>query len=719
MNLLYPEPVLVKGRNCWRLKSSKHVAFLIDAASYYAAFAEAVSRAKRSVLIVGWDIDSRVSLIRDDRNSSLPTQLGDLLKAVVSNRRHLHVHILNWDFAMIFAFERELFPVFKFQHKNHRRVHFQLDSKHPPGACHHQKVVVIDDAVAFVGGIDLTKRRWDTPRHEPKDPMRVDPRGEQYGPFHDVQLVLDGDAASCLGDLARERWYRATGRRLHPPDATDADPWPESVSPAIRNVEVGIARTEAPYEGRPGLREVETLYRDMISTARKFIYIENQYLTAGSVGEVLGEKLRQEEGPEIVMVLPRKSSGWLEQSTMDIARAKLLLYLQEQDRFQRLRAYYPVLPEAGDDEIHIHAKIMIVDDVVVRVGSSNLSNRSMGVDSECDVAIEAKGDSNVSAGIGRFRNQLMGEHLGVSAEKVSEVFRAQGSLISTLEKLRDSPRTLKPLSVNLPDWGDTVNFAGVMFDPEKPLAAEKLIEQFVPKEDRSSGRKCLWRGSVFLLVLVALAGAWRWTPMGDILEPATIVAWGQQVKQHAAAPLFVVGTYIVSSMAMVPITLVIIVTAFLFGPVAGFLYAFTGCLLGGLSGYGLGHLLGRNAVRTLGGSRLNRLSRSLAKHGVIAVIAVRVVPLAPFTIVNLAAGASHIRFLDFLFGTMLGMAPGIFLITIFGHGLQGAIRHPDWKSFVLPGAMALALALGITAARKWLFKEDRAPTHKNRDGLDS
>src|SRR6185437_9244660 len=120
--------------------------------------------------------------------------------------RGLRGCILSWDFAMLYAFEREWLPVYKLDWRTHRRLHFRLDGRHPPGASHHQKVVVIDDAVAFVGGFDLAHRRWDMPAHRANEPRRVDPYGATYAPFHDVQLAVDAEAARALGDLARERW---------------------------------------------------------------------------------------------------------------------------------------------------------------------------------------------------------------------------------------------------------------------------------------------------------------------------------------------------------------------------------------------------------------------------------------------------------------------------------------------------------------------------------
>jgi phospholipase D1/2 len=168
--------ILAEGRNCWRIARAQRAAFLIDGAAYFAAFAAAAEQAQESIFIVGWDVDSRAPLVHDHEGRTPPTELGSFLNALVSRRRRLHVYILDWDFAMLFALEREPLPRLKLGWRTHRRVHFRLDGQHPVGASHHQKIVVVDDAVAFVGGIDLAIRRWDTPEHHADDPRYPDGR---------------------------------------------------------------------------------------------------------------------------------------------------------------------------------------------------------------------------------------------------------------------------------------------------------------------------------------------------------------------------------------------------------------------------------------------------------------------------------------------------------------------------------------------------------------
>jgi len=612
---------------------------------------------------------------------------------VVKKRRSLHIHILEWDFAVIYAVERELFPVFKLPWRKNNRIHFQLDNNHPVGGCHHQKVVVIDDRIAFAGGIDLTKNRWDTPEHIPNDPRRLDPSGKPYGPFHDVQMAVDGEAAATLGELFRMRWLRATGERLEASVGVYHDPWPQDVSPDLENINVAIVRTDPAHKQREEVREVEALYLDTVGAAESFIYIENQYLSSFSVVKALAENLAQSEGPEIVIVL-RVNSDWLEEATMGALRARMLAHLREADVHGRLRVYCPEVPGLDGDMLNVHSKVMIADGTFVRIGSSNLSNRSMGVDSECDLAFESSGKKYIEDGIFAFQSRLLGEHLGVTADEASRAIRDEKSLVKGIGRLKGAARTLLPFPEEEIPWATDLIFESAV-DPVEPIDFEKLVEEFVPEDVAENGDNRLRWFIVFLLGLMGLAAAWRWTPLAEWLDRDTLTAAGDYLKNHGASPLIILSAYIAGSLVMFPVTLLIVMTAFTFGPLNGIFYSLAGCVLASVITYWIGHSLGKDRVSRLSGSRVNRLSRRLARHGVIAVGTVRIIPFAPFTIVNLVAGASHIRLVDFVLGTILGMAPGIIVITLFEHQIEAAVKDPGPGSFALLSILAAAIVGAI------------------------
>ncbi|HEX9454730.1 MAG TPA: phospholipase D-like domain-containing protein, partial [Candidatus Binatia bacterium] len=400
--------ILQEKRNCWKIAKASGVKFLIDGAEYFAALADAFAQARDSILIVGWDFDSRIHLKPDAHGQDAPGDLATMLNSLAERRPNLHVHILVWDFAVIFALEREAPPVFGSGWQRHPRIHFHMDGNHPVGGSHHEKIVVIDDAVAFVGGLDLAIGRWDTPEHRLRDGRRVDASGAFLPPHHDVQIAVAGEVAAALGDLVRDRWSHATGNQLRAPKEQSPQS-PTLMSADLKDVAVAIARTAPKHAGQVAVREIENLFQDAIAAARRWIYIENQYLSSAAIGAALAKRLGEPNGPEVVIVISQASGGWLENATMDVLRARLVKRLCEADHHRRLRVYSPVIDGAANEVMSIHSKLLIVDDNFVRVGSANLSKRSMGFDSECDLALESHGEAKIQQAIGAFRNTLLAE----------------------------------------------------------------------------------------------------------------------------------------------------------------------------------------------------------------------------------------------------------------------------------------------------------------------
>ncbi len=706
-------PVLKPGANCWRVEHADRVAFLVDGADYFHAFREAVKQARRSVLIMAWDIDSRVKLVRGqqrDPADDLPETLGNFLNAMVRRRKQLNIYVLDWDFIMLFAPDREWLPLYKREWNGHRRLHFALDDMHPTGACHHQKIVVVDDRVAFVGGLDLTLGRWDTPEHRSDDSIRRELDGEPVPqPYHDVQIMVSGPAATALGDLARERWFRATGRRLEAPWAQgaqdDPDPWPAHVRPEIENVELGISRTEPEYGKQAEVREVEQLLLDSIASARESIYIEAQYFSAHKVGEALRKRLQQEKGPEVVVLLPEYTVGWLSQKTMDVLRERVFRQLMNADRERRLRLYEPCVPGLGDECVNVHSKITIIDDELVRVGSANLNNRSMGLDTECDIAIEANGREDVRHAIATFRNRLLGEHLGMEPARIEKALAREGSLIRAIESLRGPGRSMRPLALQVTADVDALVPDEEIVDPARPFETNELVKEFVPEAEQEPTRRHLYMIGSILAAIVALAAAWHWSPLRELVDVPMLVSAANEFGRHPAASLLVLGVFVAAGLISFPLSVLIIVCVLVFGPWQGFLYALAGALLSAACSYTLGHLLGHRAVRRVAGRKLRELDKRLARRGLLTIIIVRIVPVAPFSVINLVAGTSRIRFRDFMLGSTIGLLPGLIVISVFTDQLTATIRKSDLPTFAI---LAVVLAILVAGAwRFWQWKEKK------------
>ncbi len=692
--------ICVEGRNCWRRARAGRVAFLVDGADYYAAFVAAAERAQRSILILAWDFNGAIDLRPQAAASSdqPALRIDEFLNGLLQRRPELEIHVLDWDYPLLYSLERQLLPEYRFQWWTDERFHFRLDDRHAIGASHHQKVVVIDDSIAFVGGIDFAPGRWDTPDHLGVEPRRCDPSsGKQLGPYHDAMMALDGDAAAALGDLARERWRRATGQTLTPP-ARDFDAWPATLIPDMHDVTAAIVCSDPEDESR----QIERLYVDAIAAARRHIYIECQYLTARNVGEAIAARLREKNGPEVVVITTQTCAGWLEESTMGVLRTRMLRRLRAADRHHRLRLYCPKVPDLGECRYTVHAKMMVIDDALVRVGSSNLNNRSMGLDSECDVAIEAENDETRAA-IAQFRNRLLGEHLDTSAEVIAEHIERLGSISAAIEVLRRRPNTLAPLNDEVPEWLEQMMPDAEVVDPDRPIASDVVLETIgVPISERGSTAK-LWMWGAILFAAVTLVIFWQSPVMREWINPSYLAEVASRWSATRWAPVVTTLAFLIGSLLFVPVTALVIATALAFGPWIGFVYAGVGLFFGAMAGYGLGRALGKDVVRRIAGSKLNRVRRRLASHGALAVAFVRMVPVAPFTVVNLIAGISQVKARDFALGTLFGMLPGLAMMTLFAHGLATAARGslPAKAIFLL-----IVLLMFTTIARRLLFRRE-------------
>jgi len=653
--------VAVEGRNCWRVLPASRAAFLVDADEYFRALVHTLLRARHQVLVLGWDLQATVRLQPRGMPSGLPADLRGFLNALVARRPTLRIHLLEWDFSLLFAFERELLPLIRLGWRTHRRIDFALDAQHPLGACHHQKIVVVDDAVAFVGGLDLTGRRWDTRRHRADDPDRGDGNGTPYAPFHDVQVAVQGEPAALLGQLARKRWRLATGHRLTPPPRR-LGVWPPELPAHLHDAPVAIARTIPGRDGRPAVREVEALYIDSILAARRTIYIENQYLTSDRICAALAARLEERDGPEVILVLPRTCSGWLEENTMGALRHGFLERLRGADRFGRLRALYPRITADDAVCVNVHAKVMVIDDVLVRVGSSNLSNRSMGLDTECDIVIEACGRPDLARGIADFRNGLVAEHLGRRTEEVARALDHAGSLAGAIAALNTDGRSLCPIqsAARAPWLDDTLPASS--FDRERPIEEADIVATAVRCELREPLLRMVIRLLMFAGILASASALWACTDLVS-WHPERLVQWAAPLVRSPLAPVAVAGVFVIASGAMLPVTGLVIVALLLFDPLRGALYALGGTMAAAAVAHVVGRTMWNMRLRKVSRPHFERVTRQLAGRGVLAVALVRLVPIAPFTVVSLVAGRIGMSAWRFLLGTLVGVTPGIALGT--------------------------------------------------------
>jgi len=424
--------IVEAGRNAWQLARPGRSGLLIDAADYYRAFYDAALRARRHIFMSGWQFDSGVPLLRGtDAVGRNGVRLLRFLNGLCDRNPALRICILAWDFHLVFAPEREWLQGLIFHFRTNPRLVFRFVESTVEEGAHHQKYVTIDGRVAFLGGIDLCESRFDDRRHLTENELRRS-RGRSSKPYHDVQAYfLGGDVPCALAKLFAQQWARSETRE----DAPPCDPTPDGPPPLpgceprgglpLGGGSVALSRTD-PCGPDHTVREVEHLFEDALLAAERLVYIETQYFSSRSVCDALARRMEDEQRPrlQIVLIVNPRAEALKEEIAVGLRQAKNL---------ERLRQVAPVTGHAlgiyhslsagegeGQRATYIHSKLMIVDDRFITVGSANLTNRSMGTDTELHASWEAPAtasgaqDRRLARTIRRARVSLLAEHGGLT-----------------------------------------------------------------------------------------------------------------------------------------------------------------------------------------------------------------------------------------------------------------------------------------------------------------
>ncbi len=226
----------------------------------------------------------------------------------------------------------------------------------------------------------------------------------------------------------------------------------------------------------------------------------------------------------------------------------------------------------------------------------------------------------------------------------------------------------------------------------------------------ASPRKKLLIGvAIACAAIVAVALIWRLTPLSQAAKPERVAQWLESFAHFKWAPAVVVAVYVLGGLVMLPVMGLSAATAMVFKPAVAVATSFTGTMLSAALLYALGARFLRGRAQRLFGSRMERIEKAFSRQGIVAVASVRMVPLAPFTVVNLAAGAIGVRFRDYMLGTALGLAPGITVLSLFGNRVKAQWRHPSTRGVLLIIAIAIVwLAISFTLQRLIAARGERA-----------
>lgn len=464
---------------CWCRAETPEVAVLVDGAAYYRTLYQALLGARRSILIAAWQFDPHIELIPDAPAEALeyPVSLWELLNELCVQRPELEVQVLAWDYSLVYALERTWFSLAQARFSAHQRLHFRWRAHPDPRGSHHQKVVVVDGSVAFLGGLDLGNERWDTRAHDPENPVRIRDSGRARRPFHDVQVAVQGPSAKKLEELFSEAWQASEGHDR--PLASDTRVTAEAGEACFDLTalssddvillgpgEVDIVRTLPAGESEPGVHETRASYARMIQEAERLIYIETQYFTSSAISRALIERMSKRDAAslQIVLVMPDGADSVKEELVLGACQRQVLSSLFESAREfgHEIRLVHSEVEVAQQRlSTYIHSKLMIVDDRSFIVGSANLTNRSMGLDTELGLSLRATQNPRLQERLAFLRASLLAEHAG--GVPLDEFVPIDG-LVSAIDARCNDPTSRLTLGVvGPPDRADPLVLA--LFDP--------------------------------------------------------------------------------------------------------------------------------------------------------------------------------------------------------------------------------------------------------------
>ena len=606
-------------------------------------------------------------------------------------------------------------PEFVWANNTPENVHVCLDGNVPMGGSHHQKIILIDDELVFTGGMDIARQRWDTREHNIVEPERTDVLGS-YAPYHDVQIMMDGPVTKDLAELVRERWTKAVNYEplaIRDVNRTKLEStvaaWPEKFPPILKKINCAISRTIPRLDRQEKIQEIFQMYFDLINKAEEFIYIENQFLSSVEIATALNKRLLEKPKLKVLLVSSCEPQGLFERESFWAGRIDFKKIIEKDVERERVRVAYPRINDANGSHAYkrIHSKIFIVDNKFMTVASSNLNNRSMILDTECDVTFAADTEEQAVL-LNNFRSDLISEHTGRTIEQTSELLKTD----FTLDELMNSSA---PTGYALHEVNDTLftnqslkTVIDRVADPQQPLMSYVALDSSgvpVKLEPFTNPRKHVL--AFFVLLGFAVIGAIFYLKShSEWFQPARIKEFLEFARNSSFALPLVCLIYVLGGFVLFPVTVLSLITAAVFGAIAGPLYGMVGSLLSAAVMFWIGNVAGLKGLRKLFGERIRSIDRKFHDSGILGVAALRFIPIAPYSIVNLAAGISSVTFIDFMVGTFIGFLPGLVIKGLVGDSLVQVFisPNPQARMYLILGVL---LWVALVAASYILTKQWR------------
>lgn len=660
-------------------------------AEYFAEIAKVFLQAKQAIYICGWDFHSQIELTKNDP----PIILYELLIEALTKNPDLHIYILIWKSNVFYQYDREKMPTISLDWLSHERIHFTLYDKYPMSASLHQKIVCIDDTIAYCGGMDLTTKRWDTIDNLPDDTRRSTPYKETYKPFYDTILRLQGDAAKELGTIFRNRWKEQTSNVLQKINQNKQNnfnnlPW------FYGAMEARVTQTMPTYKDRKRVRACEKEIIHLLHQAKEHIYIENQYFTSKKLKRHLAKRLKKSNGPYITIIVPGTNSSGLGNKILTINRNVLFWKLKKKDAQNKLGIFYPTSGQ-GTAEIFVHSKCMIIDDTNVCIGSCNFNDRSMGLDLECNITLDAQNDAETCQKINEQKLLLLSLHSGLPINTLAHT--PIEDLHNTIMHNKESQKKLLAIAITKPPKWQRVLAAYNLADYSHPLIIDSLLDIIHKSLEWTRSKKITQytkhkKMLIFLLFILPISfasaiGAYNGEGVNNIITTL------ESLQNISYIGMYILILFIIGELLCIPITFLFLVTATILPLSYSYAVIGAGTLFSALCNYYCGRLIGLTRFKAIVPTVYSTVGTKLTKGNASTVSMVRLLPIMSFSVTSYMAGAVKVAIRPYVFGTLAGILPSVIVLPLIQKNLLFILKEPTLLGVVMIVGYILLLLMGI------------------------
>ena len=640
---------------------------IICADSYFKSVRQSFERASKSILICGWSLN--LDILMDDDG----TTLEDVLFSVPD---HVQVKILIWDYPIFYMGDRDPFLALNIALANRDNISFKRFDFHPLMSSMHSKMVVVDDKELFVGGIDLDLERRDGEYNKASDPLRADKNKSGFKPFRDYALHFQSTDVKSFSEFFEQLWHSQQDQK------SDI-----LASKELTHGNVFFSRTIPKFKDNPQERSSFKLHKWLIKNAKKYIYIENQYLTSEKIVELLVDVLKKDEGPEVVIVVSYGKMPLIEKVSMGALLTDYVQILVKNDPHNRLKIYTLFTGDKEEREyVKIHSKCMLVDDKYLKIGSSNINNRSMDFDYELDALVTG---TKIIEYKERIFNTLLGygEDIEIK-ESVIETFENAKKRFNKIVEVKD---VLKEKSV-LVEYKDYLPL-----DKKEMTFFERAGQTFITKKSFVKMHMKLVIGLAMLVL--AVTGAFLVRPE-EVKGVVNTIMSSLDVESSLILMAIFFISYTILGTFFFPLNAYIFLCGAYFSMAQAFGLAIAGALSVASLAYWVGAFFGKDIHAESKIEKVNQLKRLLKNNSLLTLVFLRIVPIAPYPLVNMICGKFRVGFNKYILGTFIGVVPGSAALIFMEKQLIDLVQKPNISNVLILIVIGVVFLLAIRFVKR-------------------